>query len=370
MTVRPLLGPSGRIPILIRDDDINFFTKSEMLEQIYSKAWSDGFKIGLSTIPLQKGISDVCVPPEARKSGLCYSIEDNQSLIKYLKNKIQNKQVEILQHGVCHDYDKFDRGEFASSRSSSKVSEGNIILQKVFGMEPKFFVPPGEDISRENLELVSHLGMIPVYRDTIVDKFLRFQYFPTRIRNFGFKIMMGKNYAYSQESTVQLMKPVNLYLGNNYICWSLPIQRFLNLRSSESVLELTRSLINASSALRNPICILNHYHAYFYDWNSTITKKELFKTWNSVLKSFDELPFGWKIDFSTLIDRFKRIQRVKIVQTGSKITIQSDEEVKDCSFLTSVALEEDSSGSMDKDSKIFTIPNISPKSSVVLHEKT
>jgi hypothetical protein len=41
MVITPLLGPNGNIPILIRDDDINFFTKDNMLESVYSEAWKN-----------------------------------------------------------------------------------------------------------------------------------------------------------------------------------------------------------------------------------------------------------------------------------------------------------------------------------------
>ena len=102
MTIEQLIGPKGKVPILIRDDDINYFTKPEMLESIYSNAWDEGFKVSLSTIPLQKGLNDLGVPPQYRQSGLLYSITDNPLLLKYLKNKIMEQSVEILQHGLSH----------------------------------------------------------------------------------------------------------------------------------------------------------------------------------------------------------------------------------------------------------------------------
>ena len=43
MKIKPLIGPYGKLPILIRDDDTNFFTRPDMLETIHSKAWDKGF---------------------------------------------------------------------------------------------------------------------------------------------------------------------------------------------------------------------------------------------------------------------------------------------------------------------------------------
>jgi hypothetical protein len=89
MTITPLLGPNGKIPIFIRDDDTNFFTKCNMVKSIYSKAWSNGFKVSLSVMPYQKAIHDVCVPPPIRKSREHYSIENNKELCSFLKRKDQ-----------------------------------------------------------------------------------------------------------------------------------------------------------------------------------------------------------------------------------------------------------------------------------------
>jgi hypothetical protein len=55
MRIERLVGPCGKLPILIRDDDTNFFTKDHMLESIYSEAWNKGFKVSLSVIPSQRG---------------------------------------------------------------------------------------------------------------------------------------------------------------------------------------------------------------------------------------------------------------------------------------------------------------------------
>ena len=371
MTIEQLIGPNGNVPILIRDDDINYFTKPEMLESIYSNAWTEGFKVSLSTIPLQKGLDDLGVPPLYRQSGLLYSIADNHLLLKYLKNKIQQGSVEILQHGVSHTYVNSRRGEFSgNSNLKEKVLKGKNVLHSAFETEPKFFVPPAEDISEINLDLIYQLGMKPIYRNSIFDRLLRFRYIPSIVKNFGLTLITAGNLIFFNESQFPLMKPVNIQLSEDNITWSLPSTKFMNLASSSSVTELTRFLVDDCSKLRNPICILNHYHSYYYDWNPTITKTDLFRTWNSVLESFSKLGFEWKVDFATLFERYAKVRRVRLIKTGSKITIQSEDEIPDYSFRTSEPLESSSSGSLDRNSNIFTIEHLSPKSSIVLYEKT
>jgi hypothetical protein len=357
------------MPILVRDDDINFFTRPEMLDSIYSNAWIEGFKVSLSAIPLQRGINDPCVPPQQRKSGLTYSIIENRPLIKYLKKKIQEGSVEVLQHGVSHAHDKSHRGEFGgNSNSKEEIFRGREIISTALGTEPKFFVPPGEDISQRNLELISHIGMTTIYRNTIFDSFLRFRYVPSIIKNFALKIII-KNSIRAKESNLTLPKPVDIHLFNRHITWSLPTSKFMSPASSASLSELSKLIINRCRVHRSPVCILNHYHSYFFDWNSTISKNDLFKAWNNLLRSFNVLDFGWKVDFLTLFERFRKIGKVDIVKTGSKITIESKEEVEDFSFFSSVHLEQNSVVQFDKNTRICTIKHLSRQRRVVLYEK-
>ncbi len=179
MTIIPLLGPKGKIPILIRDDDTNFFTKSNMLKSIYSKAWNNQFKVSLSVIPYQKAINDVCVPPDIRNLQKHYSIEDNGELCSFLKEMIKYNKIEIIQHGVSHDLID-GRGEFGKHidgeseninrtinetfthyyRSlnndycdkysklgfESYVNIGRHIIRESIDINPILFVPPFDDI--------------------------------------------------------------------------------------------------------------------------------------------------------------------------------------------------------------------------------
>jgi hypothetical protein len=81
MVIEILLGPKGKAPFLLRDDDTNFFTATNMLDCVYSNAWKKRFKVSLSVIPFQKSIDDILVPPSERKTGRSYSIIGNNQLI-------------------------------------------------------------------------------------------------------------------------------------------------------------------------------------------------------------------------------------------------------------------------------------------------
>src|SRR5574342_4592 len=148
MVFQRLLGPHGKLPILIRDDDTNFFTKTNMLESIYSKAWEDGYKVCLAVVPFQRGTNDICVPPDIRISNSHFSVADNKSLVYYLKDKIRSGRIEVLQHGFSHYITNDGRGEFGDDSDRKKDIElGRNIIKQAFGVNAKFFVPPGEDIS-------------------------------------------------------------------------------------------------------------------------------------------------------------------------------------------------------------------------------
>jgi hypothetical protein len=369
MTIQPLLGPKGRLPILIRDDDINFFTKTDMVESMYSEAWKQGFKVSLSVIPCQSGIDDLCVPPEERKTGLSYPIADNHSLTKYLKDKVDQGCVEILQHGLHHTYEDFRRGEFAGTVQSNSILQGSDIIAETFGKKPTFFVPPGEDISDMNLKLILQLGMIPIYRNTIFDRYMRLRHIPNLIKNISFNLIMNiYSKVYLEESILSSMKPVILSPMEGFIEWSLPSSKFTNIKTNEDLLGLSKDIINSCSISRTPICIINHYHSYFFDWDPTIAKNKLSRTWIKVMRSFRDLEFGWKVHFMELYERFIKVRKVQTRQTGSKITIKTEQEIADYSFLSSSPIEQNSNVEYDKDTKICTIKNILPQSLITIYQ--
>ena len=80
------------MPILVRDDDTNFFTRPEMLETIHSKAWDKGWKISLSIVPFQKGMNDVSVPPEIRHTAYSIQLQTMSAWLNSLEKKFESSQ--------------------------------------------------------------------------------------------------------------------------------------------------------------------------------------------------------------------------------------------------------------------------------------
>jgi hypothetical protein len=340
-----------------------------MLRSIYDDIWNEGFKVSLSVIPCQSGINDLCVPPRERNTKLTYSILNNSSLIKYLKGKISGGQVEILQHGLHHRFE-LKRGEFSSGSNRRSIQHGGDIIEEAFGIRPKFFVPPGEDISSENLKSIKELSMIPICRNTIFDRFMRAPVCPTLMKKISFKLLMSvASRTFLQDSSLSSMKPVQLTLGQGFINWSLPSTKIRNYTNIDSLLTLSKHIINHSASSRSPICILNHYHSYFFDWDQTITRNDLYRVWIEIIRGFRNLTFVWKTNFKSLYERFVKINSVRTNQTGLKVSIRTTEDISDYSFLCSSPIERSSFADYDYDTKICTIRKVTPESQIKLYLK-
>jgi predicted deacetylase len=373
MVFQRLLGPYGKMPILIRDDDTNFFTKTNMLESIYSKAWEDGYKICLAVVPFQRGINDISVPPNIRTTDLHFSIADNKPLADYLKDKIRNGTIEVLQHGFSHYFGKDGRGEFGKDLDKMKDIElGRNIIKQAFGVDPKFFVPPGEDISKQNLMTLVGLGFVPIYRQTFFDTFLRNSFVPAYFKNIATRALAikYKNRHRDGNWALQFVKPVMISVGQDTISWNLASVKSANLSSFDSLSKLTDKVIGSCMISRSPVCIINHYHLYYYDWNPSITRKDLFQAWRQILKTFDRLKFGWKVTFSELYERANQIQNIRIAKTGSKITIESETRIRGFSFRTRHPLEPNTTVLFDEESSIITIEDLLPQNKVILYERS
>jgi peptidoglycan/xylan/chitin deacetylase (PgdA/CDA1 family) len=371
MDPKSLIGPRGKIPILVRDDDTSYFTSEKMLESVYSEAWAQGYKVSLSVVPFQKGIDDISVPPASRTSNSCYSIADNESLIKYIKTKIDQNVVEVIQHGLSHEMVDDIRGEFGSNLvKREEIEKGRNIIRQAFGMQPKFFVPPGEDVSNQNIIALLEQGLTPIYRDTVFDQILRLGFLPNLFKTAGMRLVMNRyNDETDENFGVQFIKPVLIFPKKNVITWSLPKIRASHITSFESLFNLTNSIITMCTQYRIPVCIINHYHLYYYDWSSTITKGELFGAWRNILRLFDKVEVGWKTTFLELHNRLEKIRGISIVKSGSKITIRADSYINDFSFQTAKPLEANPKVGTNEEMNIVTLDEVSPNTDLVFYEK-
>jgi hypothetical protein len=371
MVFQRLLGPHGKMPILIRDDDTNFFTKSNMLESIYSMAWEKGLKISFSVIPLQKGTNDISVPPKVRDKKSLFPVTDNIALAEYMKDKLLNGKAEILQHGLSHNVDEKGRGEFGKDfNTKESIDLGKNILTRAFDTSPRFFVPPGEDITKNNFYKLVESGLVPICRRSTFDTFLQNPFVPNYIKHVVTRYITDKykDKFKSEMMTIQFLKPVIITVRRDLISWT-PSLGSSKISSSESLFKFANRIIQTCYSNRLPLCIINHYHFFYYDWNSTISRTELFRCWTQLVKLLGALEFGWSTTFSELYERSKQIQNIQIVQTGSKISIESKVPIRNFSMRTTCSLEPTTSMLFDKDTMILTLEELIPNRKVILYEK-
>lgn len=371
MVFQRLLGPYGKMPILIRDDDINFFTKSNMLESIYSAAWKKGLKISLGVIALQKGTNNISVPPEMRTNDSLFPITDNKSLLQYIKDKLRAGIAEVLQHGLSHDVDENGLWEFGQNLDiKQKIDHGRNILIQAFDTIPKFFVAPGESITKINVRTLVESGLVPICRRTTFDTLLQNPFVPNYLKHAATRFVAGmyKDIYKNENMIIQFLKPVTITISNNLISWTVPL-RPSRISSSESLFKFTNRAIQSCYSSRSPICIINHYHFFYYDWNSSISRTELFQCWTHLVHNLHRLEFGWFTTFSELYERSMQIQNILIEKTGSKITIESKVNIKNFSIRTAQLLEPNGSVMVDKETKISTIEELVPNRKIILYEK-
>lgn len=152
------------IPVAIRDDDMNFFTKVEDIEFVYHRF--NNFPISFAVIPAVKDISTKGACPETRGNTMPRAFEGNQELVAWLKSKLASGNADVLMHGVNHDY-KFIEGvrnaemlwRNGESDLPNTLRTYKEQLEKVLDYRISCFVAPSNKITKHCLNAVVKNGM-------------------------------------------------------------------------------------------------------------------------------------------------------------------------------------------------------------------
>jgi len=150
---------TSAINVIIREDDVCYFTKPQLLERIYKPLFELSFPINLAVIPMvDSALSEPFV--ERGKYGRRYlSVKENRDLVEFIKQH----NFEVLQHGLTHEvfqrHPKF-MPEFRISNGielQKRAELGIKILTKTFGKRPRFFVPPWDVLSKQGYDVTVKL---------------------------------------------------------------------------------------------------------------------------------------------------------------------------------------------------------------------
>lgn len=172
--------------ILLRDDDTNFYTNIEDLEQGYGEIWGM-LPITLAVIPFVHGSEskimdyDMCIDKfqrlrnweltadsvELAKYNELQPIGNNEKLVKALALQVNNGKIEIAQHGVQHKYDEKGAEMMMHKISYEDIRAGKEYLQKVFMCDINTFIPPSNTIDEYCAKAVSSLELNIICSSTI-----------------------------------------------------------------------------------------------------------------------------------------------------------------------------------------------------------
>jgi hypothetical protein len=258
--------------VLIREDDVSYFTDPPLLEELYHPLLDGGHPFNVSTIPRvatrvpadpegpyarREGLAwEPIVPPEARGEEGNRNVARNERLIHFLRKR---RQIEVLQHGYAHQRLQ-GRPEFAIQNITfleEKVREGKRNLQEALGREIRFFVPPWDTLSREALSLLPrHFNGVSLFRLGVG------MLPPSLLPSYLWMRWRGEN-SLRFHGFLALEHPG---------CF---LSRF---HSPRSFLSQVRSLLKRHRIL----VLVNHHWEYFFDWGDP--DPNLLEGWEAALE--------------------------------------------------------------------------------------
>jgi Uncharacterized protein conserved in bacteria (DUF2334) len=163
--------------VIVRDDDVSYFTPPGFLERLYEPLWERGLPVCLSVIPQHydsvfvayrtpSAAPDENTPPFAFGLGRTHAIGDNRALTSRLDDLSRAGCAELCLHGFEHRYREFDVDEVtARNRLRLAVSAFGASFPTV---APETFVPPYEGLSSQALAaLAEHSLNIATCLDTL-----------------------------------------------------------------------------------------------------------------------------------------------------------------------------------------------------------
>jgi len=164
----------------IRDDDTNFFTTPEDLEEAYSDIW-DICPITIFIIPFVMGNwrfwikeryfnYDKLNKSKYKYDKKIYPIGENVELINFLKKKIKEGKLEIGIHGVNHKntdeqflkstHGRIENAEFFTNQDfTNKLKNSKSYLEKLFNQKIRVFSPPQNLINSKGYESVINCNL-------------------------------------------------------------------------------------------------------------------------------------------------------------------------------------------------------------------
>ncbi len=183
--------------ILIRDDDVNYFTKIDDLNRVYGFIFERNIPINFAIIPnidasaktisnnYPKNSYEPFIPKEFQGKENQFPIDENHKLVEFLKSL---KNAEFLLHGFTHK-SEVGRFEFEIEDENTieeKLNKGSNIFEHSFEKKPETFVAPQDKFSQKSFFAIQKrfeifsLGWIDKTR---IPKSFLIKYYLMKLRN-------------------------------------------------------------------------------------------------------------------------------------------------------------------------------------------
>ena len=260
-----------QIPFIIRDDDVNYFTETWMLDTVYKEAWSRGFKVSLAVVPYMKATFQEQIPRKFRGKNRIFPITDNTELVVYLKEKLDDGLIDIIQHGCTHALNEFAANDF--ELLNHKLRKGKTLISEAFNARINTFVAPQEKISRAALKILIENEMNLSKSFTLLELFLTT--FPSKMEISRFAALIPRSlnpFKPVSEDAIRISK-------------ILVVQWSAFLREShigEQIEEARKEFEKRLS--KGGVFVLGHHHWEYFDTYSQKLLKNRLAQFNKFLK--------------------------------------------------------------------------------------
>lgn len=154
----------------IRDDDTSYFTQPEELEAVYRPIW-DQVPISLAVVPFTIASHRRKVFSTSASDGQTFAFGENNKLVTYLKERLQQRQIEIMLHGFTHQYKKskwrwLSEYDWKNEHQLCKeTTTGKRYLEELLNTSVRVFVPPANMIGRGGIKAVVRADLHICYGD-------------------------------------------------------------------------------------------------------------------------------------------------------------------------------------------------------------
>jgi len=256
--------------VIIRDDDVSYFTKPETLEKLYGSLFEEKKPVNFAVIPkitanikIDSGNPyrkweqleyDPCIPRKYRGCNEDFPLNENKEIVEFIQS-LEN--CEVLQHGLTHGLVDGVK-EFRINNEEEIQRRANIgkdLLQDCFHSKPSFFVPPWDSVSSEAIH------------------FLKSRYKGLSLGRLNPTRLALKSWSSYLKKTLSLR---NYMFYEGLLIIEHPGYLLTRFNNPESVFNKVCHAIET----KDIVVLVNHHWEYFYDWNGL--NSSFFRAWQQV----------------------------------------------------------------------------------------